>query len=383
MRALVLKNVDIYVYRQNCDYKELEHCSIRMSDYLVKTLEYYFEDGSHVIFNKYTINALDGIIKHTESGKTPSYGKGTYNRCGVTDDKGKRRTIVVGRAVASTFLGKPPTPKHTADHIESEQKKNDALMNIRWLCKSGQNNNRIMPETYKSAFIVVNDGIEKTVKEWVGHMNATKTPEDRKFTKGMIKMYAIRNQHGFAYKEYPDLEGEKWKEIKGSKTKRGDYWEISNMNRVKWNTNHAKNVLWGDRLGWCGGYPSIRINKKAWLCHILAFEAFNPTVVRGDMMVLHEDDDKEDFRPHKLRLGTASGNAKDSHDNGNRDGTKSARMKCASYIDGKHEEDHISQHHAAEYLKTKGYSKASQQGVSMALSEDYKTMYGRTWQKIE
>ena len=44
-----------------------------MFDYLVKTLEYYFEDGSHVIFEKYTIDTL-GIIKNKKSGKTPSYG---------------------------------------------------------------------------------------------------------------------------------------------------------------------------------------------------------------------------------------------------------------------------------------------------------------------
>ena len=65
-----------------------------MSDY-IKTLEYYFEDESHVIFEKYTINALDGIIKNKKSGKTPSYENGTYNRCGVYDDDGKKRKIYV------------------------------------------------------------------------------------------------------------------------------------------------------------------------------------------------------------------------------------------------------------------------------------------------
>jgi hypothetical protein len=44
-------------------------------------------------------------------------------------------------------------------------------------------------------------------------------------------------------------------------------------------------------------------------------------------MVLHEDDDKEDFRPHKLRLGTRSDNAKDAHDNGKFDSTKRTWVK--------------------------------------------------------
>ncbi|AGE58014.1 hypothetical protein PBCVNW6652_466L [Paramecium bursaria Chlorella virus NW665.2] len=357
-----------------------------MSDYLVKTLEYYFEDGSHVIFKKYTIDT-NGIIKNKISGQTPSYGKGTYNICGVTDDDGKRRNILVGRAVASTFLGKSPTLEHTADHIESEQKKNDTLSNIRWNCKKGQASNRIMPETFKTAFVVVNDGVEKTVNEWVEHMNNMKNPEEREFTKSMIISYAQKKQRGFAYKEYPDLSGEDWKEIEGSKNKKGR-WKISNMNRVKYITNHAENVLWGDRLGWSGGYPIITINGVMRLCHILAFTAFYPELWKAkkpEEIVRHEDDDKEDFRPHKLRLGTHSDNAKDSRDNGKYDGTKSARKKCASYINGVLEkDDYISLIDAAEYLKSNGYPKASQSGISQALSDKYKCniIYGRTWVSI-
>ncbi|AGE48897.1 hypothetical protein PBCVAP110A_670L [Paramecium bursaria Chlorella virus AP110A] len=356
-----------------------------MSDY-IKTLEYYFEDGSHVIFKKYTINALDGIIKRKKSEKTPSYGIRAYNECSVCDDNGKQRMIRVARAVASTFLGKPPTPEHTTDHIKSDQKKNDALSNIRWLCKLGQRDNQNRPETYKAAFIVVKDGDEKTVKEWVAHMNVM-APEDCKFTRSMIIYYAQQKQRGFAYKEYPDLDGEEWKEIEDSKNTQGR-WEISNMNRVKFITNtDTENVLWGERFGRIKGYPTISIKGKNRYCHILAFAAFHPELWvaknPGDM-VLHEDDDKEDFRPHKLRLGTASDNTKDSHTNGKRNGTKTARMKCASYIDGMHEEYHLSQSDAAKYLKSKGYPNATSCGISMALSDNYKnkTAYGRTWQKI-
>jgi len=354
-----------------------------MSDY-IKTLEYYFEDGSHIVFEKYTINALDSIIKNKKSGRTPSYGNEMYNVC-VLIDNGEKRKIRVARAVASTFLGKPPTSKHTVDHIISEQKKNDALSNIRWNCKKGQRGNQIRPETLKSAFIVVKDGIEKTVNEWVEHMNAMKTPEEREFTNSMIKGYAQRKTRGFAYKEYPDIDGERWEDIKGSENDQ-DCWKISNMNRMKYITKHASNVLWGERLGRLDGYPFVTINGKACPCHILAFEAFNPKVVRGDMLVLHEDDDREDFRPHKLRLGTASDNAKDSHINGKRDGTKTARIKCASYIDNVLEkDDYTSLADAVEYLKSNGYPKASPSGISQALFDKYNCniMYGRTWQKIE
>ena len=358
-----------------------------MSDY-IKTLEYYFEDGSHIIFEKYTIDTL-GIIKNKKSGQTPSYGNETYNKCGVYDDNGKKRKILVGRAVASTFLGKPPTLEHTADHIISNQKKNDALTNIRWNCKKGQANNQIRPETYKAASIIVKDGVEKTMNEWIAHMNATKTPGDREFTKNMITYYAKQKQRGFAYKEYPDLEGEKWKEIgeefEDSETKRGR-WKISNMNRVKYIAKMGtENVLWGERLRRQNGYPVVKINGKHWMCHILAFAAFHPEIwaTKGlEKEVLHENDDKEDFRPHKLRLGTASVNRKDAHDNGKYDDTKSARKKCASYINDVLEKVHLSLTDAAEHLKNKGYSKASQQCIGMALSGVRITAYGRTWENL-
>jgi len=357
-----------------------------MSDY-IKTLEYYFEDKTHITFEKYTIDTL-GIIKHKISGKTPSYGKGKYNKCGVVDDDGNRRGIRVARAVASTFLGKPPTPAHTADHIMSEQKKIDALSNIRWMCKPGQSSNRIMPDANKSAFIVIKDGIEKTVNEWVVHLNNMRTPEDCKFTYGKIQGYARRKTRGFAYKEYPDLEGEKWREIDGSENEQGR-WEISNMNRVKYVTNiGTENVLWGNRFGRDkDGYPTININGKTWKCHILAFATFHPKLwgaKKPGEEVLHENDDKEDFRHHKLRLGTRSDNAKDARNNGKYDDTKSARIKCASYIDGEHETDHLSLADAVKYLKSNGYPKASDSNISKALSDNYrdKTAYGRTWKKI-
>jgi hypothetical protein len=105
-------------------------------------------------------------------------------------------------------------------------------------------------------------------------------------------------------------------------------------------------------------------------------------------IVRHEKDDKLDFRPDMLRLGTQSDNTKDAHDNGKYDGTKTARMKCASYVDGAFEKNHDSQTAAAEYIKSKGLSKASvaniRGAIGTVLSDKYKndTAYGRTWKKL-
>ncbi|AGE49705.1 hypothetical protein PBCVCan184_092R, partial [Paramecium bursaria Chlorella virus Can18-4] len=367
----------------------LKHVKEKIDEYCVKTLEYYFEDGSHVIFEKYTIDTL-GVIRHKESGKTPSYGNGGYNECIVLDDAGKPRHIRIARTVASTFIGKPPTSSHTADHIESEQKKNDTLQNIRWLCKPGQRDNQKRPETAKSAFFIIKDGVEKTAKEWVAHLNASKAPKDHKFTANMIRSYAQKNQHGFAYKVYDNFPGEKWLKISWSKNGKGAWWEISDMNRMKYVTaSGAENILEGDDLCIAVGYPAAGINGKQWFCHVLAFMTFRETeweLKKPDEMVLHKKDDKMDFRPHMLWLGTHSNNRKDSYDNGKRDDTKSARMKCASYINGIKEEEFNSQTDAAKFIKTKGVSKSSVDGIKtaicMALSGERLSAYKRIWKKL-
>ena len=354
---------------------------------MIKPLEYYFAKKGiieHVIFNKYTINEF-GVVRNKNSGKDIAHQKiRDYNVIMLYDDFGKTHSIHVGRAIASTFLGPPPTPNHTADHINNKRPDYDALANIRWLDKSGQCRNQDRPKTYKSAFLVERYGEEKTFEEWVEYLKGEKNPFGREYTSNMINHYAQRKQYGFAYKTYHDLPGEVWKEIIDSKNKTGR-WEISNMNRVKYATKHAENVLSDERLGLKNEYPVITINRKTLYCHILSFMTFFPEEYadkKPDEMVLHEDDDKTDFRPHKLRLGTSSENGKDAHKNGKYKNKKSEKIKCASYIDSVFEKDHVSQGDAVRYLKSKGYTKASEGNIGMALSGAYKTAYGRTWEKI-
>jgi hypothetical protein len=175
-----------------------------------------------------------------------------------------------------------------------------------------------------------------------------------------------------------------WKKINGSNNKTGR-WEISDMNRVKYVTKNAENVLSGERIGLDDGYPKININGKKLYCHILAFKTFFPdeyAAKKTNELILHEDDDRHDFRPYKLRLGTQTHNTIDAHDNGKHDGTKTARMKCASYIDGVFEKEHASQGDAVKYLKSLGFEKAREGNISMTLSGDRKTAYDRTWEKI-
>lgn len=349
-----------------------------------RTLVYYFEDGTCVVFNKYSIYSF-GYIKNKKNGCVLCARKNIYeyNSVGVSDDEGNRRQINIGRAIASTFIGRPPTVAHTADHIDRNPG-NDTLDNIRWLGKSEQNDNQECPETRKSAFIVIKDSVENTVKDWVEHFNGDHNHMKRKYTKNMIENYASQRKHGFAYKEYPDLPEEVWKLISESKTGKG-FWEISNMNRVKYITKYGENVLYGERLGVKNGYPKININGRLGYCHILSFKTFFPeeyAAKKPGEMVLHDNDDKLDFRPSKLRLGTNSDNSKDAYDNGCHDGKQSARQKCASYIQGVFEKEHDSQTDAVNYLKCIGYNKASAGSISGALNGGRKTAYDRVWTLI-
>ena len=99
-------------------------------------------------------------------------------------------------------------------------------------------------------------------------------------------------------------------------------------------------------------------------------------------MILHEDDDKTDFRPQKLRLGTRSVNAIDARVNGKYDGTKTAWTKCASYVNDKLEKEYESQDAAVKYLRNTNHPKASFGNISMALNGYRKSAYGRTWKLL-
>ena len=352
----------------------------------MSTLEYYFENGSHVIFEKYTIDT-NGVIKNRKTRQViTTHKNGTYNRCSLRDNYGKPRGVLVGRALVSTFYGRPPSLQHTADH-KDQNKENDTVDNLRWLCKSGQRQNRTQPKTFKTSFIIVKDNIEKNAKEWVAEMKGQKNHTGCVYTPTMINNYARNKQFGFSYKTYPELPDEIWKEITGSKNDKGR-WEISNTNRVKYVTRYAENVLSGKRFGLNNaGYPIVGINDKQWKCHILSFATFFPeeyAAKNSDEIVLHENDDKMDFRPHKLRLGTLSDNSSSAHDNGCYDDAKTKREKCVSYINDILEKEHDSHHAASRYLKSLGFAKASAGNIGKALNGNgnYKSAYGRTWKKI-
>jgi len=356
------------------------------NEYKILPIKYFFHnDNPPLISKKYTIDTLGVVQYATPSGgrESPSisWNKGGYARVSITHDK-KKYGLLVARIVASTFLGPPPDSSYTTDH-KNKIRDDNRFDNIRWLDPSGQSKNQDRPETYKSALIIVNDTLNKemTAEEWIDEF---KKSNGESYTPERIKQFARQKKHGFHVKEYPDLEGELWKPVIGSENKNGR-WEVSNMSRMKYITNHAENVFSGKRFCLDNGYPTVFMNGKHVECHVVVFKTWFPELyaaMKPHEMILHEKDDRKDFRPEKLRIGTPPMNVKDAHDNGKYDGTLRERQQCASYINGVFEKNHESQLDAAKYLKENGWPKAQDSKISQALQGKQQSAYGRTWKKL-
>ena len=345
-------------------------------------IKYYYKDGHVETFDKYYV--INDIIrnKKTDEEISQQLTKSGYKRVTLRGDDRKRKSLLVHRLLASTYIGPPPTLEYTVDH-KDRNRTNNSLENLSWKNSKDQAMNREYPESFKSAFIVVKDEIEKTIQDWVIHLQNENTPFGNAYTYAIIAKYAQQKRFGFVYKVFDDLPGERWKNISESKTSKG-HWEISNKKRVKYVTKHASNVLDVSQLYTQDGYPSIQVNGKKRLIHILCLQAFYPekyASIKPGEKVLHKEDDRHDFRPENLRLGTSSENGKDAHDNGKYDGTKSARKSYISFINDIKEKDHDSLHAAIRFLQENGYPKAICSNIRGALGT-CKIRYDRTWKLV-
>jgi hypothetical protein len=346
------------------------------------SLQYYYQDGRHVVFDKYEIDMFGNVYNKQTEDRLSCRKSKDYDIYSVCDNTKKQRNIRKTRAVVSSFMGKPPTRRHSADHIDCTNKNNDIVSELTWMDPLGQKNNQIRPKEYMSAQLVVRDGIEMTRIEWVRHLRGEKNSYDREYTESMIKYYAQNKKYGFSYKVYEDLPNEAWYKVSNSENKMG-HWEISNQNRIAYVTSHARNVMDITRFGFTGKYPKIQINGKQRGLHQIAFETFYPdayAAMKSGEMILHKFDDKLDFRPHVLHIGDASTNGKDSHDNGCHDGTKTARKPCCSYVNGVFEKLHESQDAAVKYLRANGCPNADRSAIRKALkSNKVLILHDRTW----
>ncbi|ABT14460.1 hypothetical protein PBCVNY2B_074R [Paramecium bursaria Chlorella virus NY2B] len=307
---------------------------ILIGEYRKDTLRYFKDDGEFEIFDDYTIDTNRNIERKDGTRSPKPRILNGYLSVNIRKNR-KIYTRSIARAMLSTFFGPPPDLSFTADHIISERKLDDDLSNLRWLDESGQNNNRHMPETHKDARIIVNElfpGDEFTAKEWVGLYTK---PDGTKYHENNFTRWAREKKKEFSYKTYDDIDEEEWK-IVGDPDK--NHVEVSNKNRVKdvimMSSGREEHVSTSEQLCLTGGYPSKQIDGESYLLHILVFQLWYPDEWKNkkkNEMVLHKEDDRLDFRPENLRLGTRKTNGKDAHDNGKYDGKKTARQSCVAY----------------------------------------------------
>ncbi|AGE59584.1 hypothetical protein ATCVOR07043_950R [Acanthocystis turfacea Chlorella virus OR0704.3] len=376
---LVLKNEDqcrYHILPLVVIYQLGKHHSLQMT-----TLEYYFSDGRHKKFCVYTIDEMSVITNVKRNKEVTKHNHCGYNVSNIVDNK-KTYQLRIARAIASTFLGEPPTKHHTADHIDKDER-NDVLSNIRWLCKSGQNTNQTKAPFHKSALIIVKDGIEKTATEWEDELKGERNHLNRKFTKGAIRQYAKNQRHGFCYKIFEDLPGEEWEVIQGSQTNQGT-WYVSTEGRMKYKSQNAENVLYPDFLHISNGYPTIFFANKQHYCHIVSFKTFFPEEYsnkKDDEFVLHRYDNKLDFRPSMLYLGNRSQNTIDAYNNGVYDTGKRAQIPVTSFVNGVFEKTHKSLRSAIKYLKIIGITTAGGHCIKKGMGTG-KILYDRTWEFV-
>jgi len=350
-----------------------------------RTLVYYSQDGTCKVFTEYTIDT-DCNITNTKTKKQISKkienGYLSFN----ASCKKKSYHLSVARAMLSTFNGEPPTLSHTADHIKSKEVLNNSISNLRWSDRKEQRANQKRPKTYKSAFKIIQDNLEMTANGWASYY---KKNYDKDYKKKKFNYLARNKIDGFSYKEYPDYHDEEWKQYTYSNNV---IYKISNMNRIKYITSYAEHVIDSKDMHKASGYPVVSINGVQEYAHIIVFKLFFPEQWGQKIeneIVLHEDDNKLDFRPHKLRLGTPSMNGHDAYDNGRYDETNRERKQCVMYdINGNKINDFRGSSHAAEYIiniRNSGNIKIIARKIRGVLDKFYKdgvtcrTAYGYIW----
>ena len=328
-----------------------------------------YVNGSLKILDNYEICRDTANIRHKykQNILTQIYNNDGYKRVVARVD-GKNQTVLLGRAMLSTFLGPPDNPTFTADHI-NRKRDDDRLDNLRWASKQEQISNRNTQQTNNGGRIVVYDGVERTVKEWADILDLCVST---------IK-WRVGNKPEWSYKKYDNISGEIWVTI-------GNNTEVSNLGRVGQNKTTERRVYETHEICIKNGYPVLTINNKNENLHILVFKAFYPDeyeTKQDGHMICHKNDNKLDCSIDNLYIGSASDNTRDAHNNGKFDGTARERSSCCGtdILTGeKHQFDSLPD--AVIWLKNNGYPKAAKSSISRCLNNKLNKTYGHTWHKI-
>lgn len=334
-----------------------------------QTLRVYINE-SMLILDNYEICIDTTNIYHIykKSVLTQTYSDDGYKRV-LVSIQGKKQTVSVARAMISTFIGPPPNPLFTVDHI-NKNKDDNCINNLIWKSKKDQVINRHMPSSNSGSRIVVYNGVERTVKEWAEELGVSVST---------IKSW-VYNKSEWSYKNYDNISGEIWKTI-------GDNTDVSSLGRVGKTNTSVRRVYDTCEICISNGYPVLNINKTKTYLHVLVFKAFFPSEYENKQigtMVLHKNDNKLDCSIDNLYIGDGIDNTLDAHNNGKYDGKGKERLRCYCIsIQNGIRHDFESLTDAVSWLKNNGYDKAAKSSISRCLNnKQLKKTYDHTWHKL-
>jgi hypothetical protein len=253
-------------------------------------------------FPLYAIDAFGSVFNKEKGAKaTLARLPGGYIRVQLyTSDKRTASPIRVHKCMLLSWVGPPPSPLHTPDHIDGDPS-NNALENLRWASKAEQRANQ-KAHVAQSSRGVIRTGADGAM----AYPSVKAAAEANDYSEGRIwgainAGYTTREGFTFAYSPHDTIPGEVWQKIDGAAVDR----YVSSAGRI---LNRDGSVT----KGWLRmGYPTIEVNglgKQS--VHRLVATAFvpNPSPEKFDI-VNHINHDRQDNRAENLEWTDASGNA--------------------------------------------------------------------------
>lgn len=218
---------------------------------------------------------------------------------------GKKHSPYIYQIMAIVFLGPPPTPQHTVDHLD-RKRWNNVLSNLAWATKSEQSTNQHKPKFFKKCKPVtaycVTTGREiasfSAITQFFEcpRMNPTKIPYSKNnagYVRTACKMGYIAHGYRWAYC-MNSLPGEIWKDLQLANN---ITIKVSNKGRMM----NLKNIITTGTLN-SHGYKYVNIDNKHRSIHRLVMEAFfGPDKMR---VVNHKDGDKSNNKLENLEYLT-------------------------------------------------------------------------------
>lgn len=275
----------------------------------------YYTSDEKRIYDCYEIHEKSGEIRNntTKQCISPNVSKRIVRVTLFRDRKGEK--VSVARAILSTFVGKPPTKYHSADHINTNSEDN-RIENLRWATKSEQsyNQTRTGDRDYKRIPIIVT--IDNVKKEYQSISEASRDLEVSDGTIHNILNETFESSRKFKnitikYKEITqNLKDEIWLELE---EKPNVY--ISQYGRVKLVRSRITIIRSSEDIARerDDSYPNINMVGKKYYLHRLVAKYFLPLadcVYNTDLVIDHLDCDKNNSRASNLQWVSRSENTR-------------------------------------------------------------------------